>query len=131
MQLSTKELDVIEMFLEQHWESIKSIQHTVYLNNECWWEYIFDKYFDSDEYQFHLWESLYESIMLWYFNKFKSLLNLNFWYYDYSYWFNKEELEQKIDIMSDEQKEVISNISYAMYFIRKFNLDLKIQLWLI
>ena len=131
MILSTQELDVIDLFLEGQCESVSFIQQTVHLNNECWWLYNYEWYFLDEDYR--TWETLYESILLWYWKKFDYFMweykcYINHWYYDYLYNHcnDRNELQRYLDSLTKEQAIEIYNTPYAMYFIRKFNLNFNI-----
>ena len=132
MILTTQDLDVIELFLEKQWESISSIQHAVLLNNECWWEYNYGRYFWYNWWwEYTEWETLYESIKMWYWNKFIKLMterykcNIdNYWYYNYqSDALCRAELQWRIDILSEEELEEIHKITYAKYFLYEFSIN--------
>lgn len=128
MILTTQELDVIELLLEEQWESISSIQRTVLLNNECWWEYDYEWYFSDEDYR--TWESLYESILLYYWNKFDDLMwdkykcYINHWYYDYLYdELLRVEIQWLLDILTKKEIEELSEIPYVRYFLYMFNIN--------
>ena len=132
MILTTQELDVIELFLQWQWESIQSIQKAVLLNNECWWEYNYEWFFWLDNKWWYIeWETLYESIILLYWNKFIRLMterykcNIdNYWYYDYqSDALCRAELQWRIDILYEQELEEIHKIPYARYFLYNFNIN--------
>lgn len=132
MILNTQELDVIELFLQEQWESISSIQHSVLLNNECWWLYKYEWYFWLDDrWWYNEWESLYESIKMWYWTKFIRLIVekykcdiSSYWYYDYiSDELCIAELQWRIDILSIEELEEIHKIPYVRYFLYMFNIN--------
>ena len=121
---NTTELDAIELFLWEHGETIESIQDAVYLDTECWSMFVYNEDFSFDT------ETLYETILFFYWHKFEKLIwNFTRLYYYYLYdqeWYGIVELQRRVDTLTEEQKNEISKIPYAMYFIRKFNLDLNI-----
>lgn len=131
MILNTKELDVIEMFLNEQWECISAIQQAILLNDECWWLYKYEWYFWLEEDRYVEWDTLYESIKIWYWTKFIRLMIekykcdiSSYWYYDYiSDELCKAEFQWRIDILSKKDIGEISKIPYVRYFLYMFNIN--------
>jgi hypothetical protein len=78
-----------------------------------------------------LWETLYESMLLWWFNYFDNKLweyerYVNHWYYDYLYRYDNWELQRHIDSLTTEESIQLMDDPICNYFIHKFNLDIKI-----
>jgi hypothetical protein len=78
-----------------------------------------------------LWETLYESMLLWWFNYFKDKLKsydlfLTYWYDDYRYKHDNWELKEAIYLLTIEESIQLMDDPICNYFIHKFNLDIKI-----
>ena len=110
--LTNDELELIDIILYAEWESIQSLSDAVHLNNLCWWLFDFHK-FKSWE-SFERSESVYFTVLDFYFKMYKEKLLPDGWYYDYRYWSDKEELFDKI-------KQYEWNEPYVIYFNKLFN----------
>ena len=142
MQITNEAIDIINHYLNDVSETISSIEDALQLNKE------FNNLFDIDAYLnnykkykdynildngkiYCLWETLYESILLWGFNYFSYKLweyeiYLNHWYYDYLYKYYKWELQRHMDSLTTEQIIKLIDDHICKYFIHKFSLDIKI-----
>lgn len=141
MQITNDAADIINEYIlsSDSWETISSIEDAVQLNKE------FDNKFDINAYYhpyrkyndelnnwdiYCLWETLYESIILWWFNYFKEQLwwfnrHLTYWYYDYLYRYDKWQLQEVFNMLSEEEQLKLYNDPICKYYIHKFSLDLK------
>ena len=126
MEITNEAVDVINDYIKQEaWETISSIEDAVQLNKE------FNNKFDLDLCNYDLWDTLYESILLEWFNYFDDKLweyerYLNHWYYDYLYKYDEWELQRHIDSLTNEEQLQLMDDCICKYFIHKFSLDIKI-----
>lgn len=126
MQITNEAADVINDYLKQEaGETISSIEDAVQLNKE------FNNKFDLDLCNHDLWYTLYESILLEWFNYFKYKIQsyniiLQYWYYDYLYRYDKWELQECIDRLTTEEQLQLMDDPICKYFIHQFSLDIKI-----
>ena len=126
MQITNEAADVINDYLKQETgETISSIEDAVQLNKE------FNNKFNLDLCNHDLWDTLYESILLEWFNYFDDKLweyerYVNHWYYDYLYKYDNWELQKHIDSLTTEQSIKLIDDPICKYFIHKFSLDIKI-----
>lgn len=126
MQITNEAADVINDYLKQEaGETISSIEDAVQLNKE------FNNKFNLDLCNHDLWDTLYESILLEWFNYFDNKLweyerYVNHWYYDYLYKYDNWELQKHIDSLTTEQSIKLIDDPICKYFIHKFSLDIKI-----
>lgn len=134
MQITNEAADIINHYLDSVSETISTIEDAVQLNKE------FNNQFDINRYYNYwyepnsihaLWETLYESILLWWFNYFDDKLweykrYINHWYYDYRYKHDNWELQRHIDSLTTEEQLQLMDDPICNYFIHKLNLDIKI-----
>lgn len=126
MQITNEAADVINDYLKQEsGETISSIEDAVQLNKE------FNNKFNLDLCNHDLWDTLYESILLEWFNYFDNKLweyerYVNHWYYDYIYRCDNWELQRHMDSLTTEEQLQLMDDCICKYFINKFSLDIKI-----
>lgn len=142
MQITNEAADIINHYLDDVSETISSIEDAVQLNKEFNNAFDIDAYFNPNkiykkkEFKYNLdvyclWETLYESILLRWFNYFKDKIPsynmiLQYWYYDYLYKYDKWELQEAIDLLTTEESIQLMDDPICNYFIHKFSLDIKI-----
>ena len=142
MQITNEVADIINHYLDDVSETIQSIEDAIQLNKE--FNNTFDihaylhpyrKYKDDntlDNWQvYNLWETLYESEILWGFWIFTNKIRLfgwllKYWYYDYLYRYDKWELQECIDRLTTEEQLQLVDDCICNYYIHKFSLDIKI-----
>lgn len=142
MEITNEAADIINHYLYDVSETISSIEDAVQLNKEFnnqfdisaylhpYTKYKYDNTLDNWQ-VYCLWETLYESMLLWWFNYFDNKLweyerYVNHWYYDYLYRYDNWELQKHIDSLTNEQSIQLMDDPICNYFIHKFNLDIKI-----
>lgn len=120
---------LIDMFLqEQCRESYEGLEKALDLINHLWFEDYIEKYFSfkEDDYEYALWDDLYESVLLYWFICFKKEMGLlwiiiDHWYYDMSYGYSdNKKIISELEALSDSEKESISRLS--RYYLDKFSL---------
>ena len=142
MEITNKAADIINHYLDDVSETISSIEDAVQLNKEFNNQFDIDAYLHPyrkykgdntlDNWQVYcLWETLYESMLLWWFNYFDNKLweyerYVNHWYYDYLYRYDNWELQRHIDSLTNEEQLQLMDDPICNYYIHKFNLDIKI-----
>ena len=142
MEITNEAADIINHYLDNVLESIKTIEDAIQLNKE------FNNAFDIDAYLhpytkykdddtldnwqvYNLWETLYESILLYWFWIFTNKIRLfgwllKYWYYDYLYKYDNWELQSVINKLTTEESIQLMNDPICNYYIHKFSLDIKI-----
>lgn len=136
--ITDESYEIINNFLwEDTNEDIIKIEDAVKLNKEFWNKFSIEWYFHPyKKYKennlvnnwdiYCLWETLYESILLWWFNYFKDRLLekfwiiLNLWYYDYSYKSDNGAFKNTIDKIDEKLLIELKNDSICNYFLNKF-----------
>ena len=142
MEITNEAADIINHYLDDVSETISSIEDAIQLNKEFNNQFDIDAYLHPyrkykgddtlDNWQVYcLWETLYESILLYWMNHFKDKLKsydlfLTYWYYDYYYKYDKWELQEAIDLLTIEESIQLMDDPICNYYIHKFNLDIKI-----
>ena len=142
MNITNEAADIINHYLDDVSETIQSIEDAIQLNKEFNNKFDIDaylhpyrKYKDDntlDNWQVYcLWETLYDSILEWWYMHFRKVLwtywkHLNNWYYDYLYRYDNWELQEHIDSLTTEQNIQLIDDPICNYFIHKFSLDIKI-----
>lgn len=142
MKITNEAVDIINHYLDDVSETISSIEDAIQLNKEFNNKFDIDaylhpyrKYKDDntlDNWQVYcVWETLYESILLFWFNYFDNKLweynkYLNYDYYDYLYRYDKWELQRHIDSLTTEEQLQLMDDCICKYFIHSFSLDIKI-----
>lgn len=132
MQITNEAADIIHRILSDNTcESISTIEDSVQLNKEFNNQFDINTYFNWFNEQYCLWETLYESILLWWFKYFKDKVQsynmiLQYWYYDYLYRYDKWELQEAIDLLTTKESIQLMDDPICNYYIHKFSLDIKI-----
>ena len=142
MKITNEAADIINHYLDDVSETISSIEDAIQLNKEFNNQFDIDAYLHPyrkykgddtlDNWQVYcLWETLYESILLYWMNHFKDKLKsydlfLTYWYYDYSYKYDNWELQEAIDLLTTEESIQLMDDPICNYYIHKFSLDIKI-----
>ena len=121
---------LIDMFLkEQCRESYEGLEKALDLINHLWFEDYIEKYFNlkEDDYEYALWDDLYESVSLYWFICFQKEMALlwiiiDHWYYDmYHGYSDNKNIIYELETLSDSEKESISQLS--RYYLDKFSLS--------
>lgn len=112
--LTNEELELIDIMLYSQDETIQSLCDAVLLNNLCWWLFDFHKYKSWESFERS--ESVYYTVRGFYFDLYKDELWLIYWIHHYLFWWEQEELFEKI-------KQYEWNEPYVIYFNKLFNYE--------